>query len=463
MKRKYAFVLAVLLLPAACVPLTEKPPTSAPAPASVEQGQAAPSVAQELRVKGPAAVEQLKGWYNQTAINCGTATRPAFLCSGVMLRGTLSRQTYLPWDPSQNSIDSGGVSFAWIRTDTNFKELPLNYNNGFIFYPVFDTPAGKNSHIEVMCAFPYDGWTDIRNQQGCGTNTAYPTHSRPCNEQNINTGVQWINHFNAAPDKYKAQCGWNVREGQANTADRFYQSIDGRSRITSKEWYGNNELRLATWARGSGAQLPIQSFFYVAGTAGLASAQDDQRRYFENYKQVVPVIQLTFAADKNTKAAFVYRDSDQGVGGGGGSPEIIDFESLPLQEGKREIVVPQGRLFMEGGTAGTGLMAIKNKTPPNQGIAGHHLFTTAKLGDYTFPTLELVTPVSRFSFDSVHLAGFCCAEVARVVFTDDSEVDPPSAFGTHYDYIAPSGKKIKKISIHGVPAGTEIDNITLYE
>lgn len=60
----------------------------------------------------------------------------------------------MPWDPSPDSLDSGGMSFAWIRTDTNFKELPLNYNNDFIFYPVFDTPAGMNDDIAVVCAFP---------------------------------------------------------------------------------------------------------------------------------------------------------------------------------------------------------------------------------------------------------------------------------------------------------------------
>lgn len=179
----------------------------------------------------------------------------------------------------------------------------------------------------------------------------------------------------------------------------------------------------------------------MAGTAGLASAQDDQRRYFENYKQVVPVIQLTFAADKNTKAAFVYRDSDQVVGGGGGSPEVIDFESLPLQEGKREIVVPQGRIYMEGGTAG--VMSIKNKTPPANGIAGHHLFASEASDDPSFPMLEPTNPISRISFDLAHLDGDL-RRVTYVFFTDGTSTIPP-VYDMRFDYFAPAGKKLKAL------------------
>ncbi|MBV4493548.1 hypothetical protein [Pseudomonas oryzicola] len=455
-KRNLAFVLAALLLQTACAPLAEKPATPVSTPARSEQVQAAPSAAQDLRVAGPVAVEQLQGWYNQTVRDCGTATRPAFLCSGVMLRGTLSRQSYLPWDPSPGSITSGGVSFAWIRTDTNFKELPLNYNNGYIFYPKHDTPPEKNSDIEVLCSFPFDGWTDIRNQQGCGTNTSYPTQSRPCNDQGINTGQQWISHFNAAPDKYKAQCGWNVREGQAYTADRFYQSIIGRSLITSTHWNGNNELRLATWQAGTGAQLPIQSFFYIAGTAGLLSAQDDQRRYHQSYGQVVPVIQLTLPADKSKKATFVYRESDQAVedgeGGEGGEGELVDFENVPLQEELLRLNVPGGQFISYQS------FSIANMMPPSNGISGHHLhFASPDQWDLTF---KPDVPLSGISFDYWVIPNYE-SDLVTIFYEGGNKNFWVDKLVGHIEFMSPPGRKI-----YAVVFGTSyqgLDNFKLYK
>ncbi|MEN8638742.1 hypothetical protein [Pseudomonas sichuanensis] len=460
MNRNYVALLSLLLL-AACAPLVEKPPAPVP-PFSVEQASPTPSAAQNLRLKGPAAAEQLRGWYNQTADNCGTATRPSFLCSGVMLRGTVSRQSYFPWDPSDGSVKSGGVSFAWIRTDTNFRDLPLGYNNGYIFYPVLDTPDGKNSDIEVMCSFPFDGWTDIRNQQGCGTNTEYPTSSRPCSDQNINTGQQWITHFNAAPDKYKAQCGWNVRQGQPNTADRFKQSIVGRSLITSANWYGNNELRLATWQPGTGAQLPIQSFFYVAGTAGLASAQDDQRRYYQAYNQVVPVIQLTFASNKNEKASFIYNESDQVVGGEEGPVPIalIDFENVPLQENVKEFSVPSGRFVAK---SPAGVITVNNRVPPLNNISGHHLYLRSDYFGGAIFTPN--SPVGGVSFDYWY-GTVSTPFTVYIEYVDGCGFNVPiesAKFIGRASFMAPPGKKIKSIYFMLAPPSSAVDNITLYE
>lgn len=455
MKGNFVLQLSAILLIAACSQLPDNQTAPPPTPPRAEStvGSAA-SPATQTHVD-PAA--QLQGWYDQTVSNCGSGVRPAFLCSGVMLRGTISRQSYLPWDPSPASIRSGGVSFAWIRADTNFQRLPANYNNGYIFYPVLDTPAGKNSDIEVMCSFPFDGWTDVRNQQGCGTTTEYPTHSRPCNDQGINTGQQWISHFNASPDKYKAQCGWNVREGQPNTADRFYQSIDGRSRITSTHWNNNNELRLATWATGSGAQLPIQSFFYLAGTQGLVSAQDDQRRYHAAYGQVVPVVQLSLASSRAGKASFVYRESDQVVESG--DYETITFEDIPLQEGQQEITTGHGTFRWKA--AASGWIAIRDRTPPSRKMSGHHLVISAAITGFSSVDLTLASPASRISFDVDYPSGGFGNASAHVHLSDGS-VESAISDDRHVDYTAPAGLSIVSIDFLVAPKGTALDTIRLY-
>ncbi|MFQ6573641.1 hypothetical protein [Pseudomonas sp. UM16] len=463
--KRYLFVWLALLL-AACTAVPEKDDATVLAPTTVERVTGVTATVPDTTLKGQNAAVQLTNWYNRTEANCGTAARPAFLCSGVMLRGTVSMQSYLPWDPSPGSVTSGGVSFAWIRTDTNFKQLPLNYNNGYTFYPVLDTPAGKNSDIAVLCSFPFDGWTDVRPQQGCGASPDFPTESRPCNDQGVNTAQQWLNHFNRASNKYLGQCGWNVREGQANTADRFYQSMLSRNLLTGTHWNSNNELRLATWRTGTGAALPIQSFFYVANTAGLAAAQDDQRRYYQNYQQVVPVIRLTFAADKNQKAKFEFRADDQVIGDIPG--DKIDFESVPLQEGKREIVLPgaNARFYVWGVPEDEPFLAVRDRTPAQRNISGHYLYTghqfSSPIESFIF---EPSAPVSEISFDLEFVQRIEPGSAGEAYLTDGTEirVDFQNRWYGHVNYVAPQGKKITRVRIHNPPSGTAVDNILVKE
>ncbi|WP_244911095.1 Ig-like domain-containing protein [Burkholderia humptydooensis] len=300
-----------------------------PAPGAPQTAQA-PSTS--LTVAGPEAATQLNGWYNRTDRDCGGLSKPAFLCSGVMLRATETNPAFLPWDPSPGSIQSGGVSFSWLRTDNNFANLVFNYNNGFIFFPALETPSDKDSNIAVLCAFPMDADTNNRNSlQGCGPSNTYPLESQPCNEQGIITAQQWIDHFNLGANKYRYQCGWNVRDGQIDTANRFYQAILARQAMIPQWWAVQNELRLATWPAGHGANLPIQSFFYISGKPGaLANAQNDQLRFYGSYKEVVPIVRLTLPANSSGKATFAYSSDDQAVGDGGPPPLAIDTTPVTL-------------------------------------------------------------------------------------------------------------------------------------
>ncbi|AGK51619.1 bacterial Ig-like domain family protein [Burkholderia thailandensis MSMB121] len=316
----FAQILAILL--SACA--TSPPHT--PETGTFNESRSQKSLLVE---RGPEAAVQLNGWYNRTDLNCGNPDRPSFQCSGVMLRATETNPAFLPWDPSPGSIQSGGVSFSWLRMDNNFSSLVFNYSNGFIFYPALDTPPGKDDNIAVLCAFPMDADTFNRNTlQGCGSNTAYPLESRPCEEQGITTAQQWISHFNQGANKYRYQCGWNVRAGQQDTANRFYQNILARQAMSQQWWAIQNELRLATWPTGYGANLPIQSFFYQVGKSGaLANARNDQMRYYENYGQVIPIIRLTLPSTVNDKATFAYSEADQGIG----EPLTLDTSPAHLQ------------------------------------------------------------------------------------------------------------------------------------
>lgn len=457
MRIRYAAIPGVLLLLAACA-RTSGVPDAQPSGTMITQTPAQAPAAQDVGVKGAGAAAQLTGWYNQVRQNCGGAALPAYLCSGIMLRGTLSRQSYLPWDPSPPSITSGGVSFAWIRADMNFSTLPLNYNNGYILYPAQEVPASKTA-VQVLCSFPFDGWTDNRQQQGCGISPEYPAQSKPCNEQGINAAAQWLSHFNSVSDKHKAQCGWDLRQGQANTADRFNQTIVAKNLLTGFYRTANDELRVATWATGSGAKLPIQSFFYLAGSNGLVSAQDDQRRYFQSYQQTVPVIQLTLPSNVSEKAAFVYRESDQVVGGGGSS-RFIDFENVAFQEGVTEISLPQARFYFSS-NGGNSKLAIRNAGTPSNGITGRFLHMTNNTDNLRAELIIMpITPASRIVLDVDNPSRDRPYNHSSVQYTDGTGHGINSPF-PGFDFSAPAGKKIKYIEFQDFER--RIDNIRFYD
>lgn len=322
----------VLFLVAACASL---PPTRSPA--DREDFPAAVSSPPSGVHRGQEAADQLRGWYENVVSDCGHPGLAAPLCSGVMLRATENNPAFLPWDPSPGSITSGGVSFSWLRRDNNFASLVFHYRNGFIFYPVFDTPPGKNSDIGVLCVFPMDANTVARpTLQGCGPSPKYPAETVPCTDQGIVTAAQWLGRFNTGNDRYDYQCGWTVREGDRDQAANFMAAIGARNGMDETYWRVQNELRLATWATGSGAQLPIQSFFYLAGDADArAKAQDDRFRYFQHYGQEVPVIQLTLPATKGGTAVFAFLPEDQNDL----TPTDLVFDTTPVTLGGKAYII----------------------------------------------------------------------------------------------------------------------------
>ena len=280
------------------------------------QNTAAQANAKVIDYVGPIAISQLYDWYYKTPKSCGGQYRPAFLCSGVMLRATVESPTFRPWNPSPASQASGSVSFSWIRTDSNFSRLVFGYKNGFILYPGYSALQGKDS-IMVLCAYSMDGGTDQRPGNGCGASFDYPTESRPCIAQGITDARKWIEHFNSLKIKYNDQCGWDVTKGHSGIADHFYQSILARQKMLSPWWEIQNELRIATWKQNNGEKLPIHSFFYISGdNQALTNAKTDQKTFYQEYGIVVPVIAITLPTSKGKKASFSYKRSDQ-------SPEVL--------------------------------------------------------------------------------------------------------------------------------------------
>lgn len=251
-----------------------------------------------------------ENYYNE-AKNCGSENKPAFLCSGVLLRATATSDHYHSWDPSPQSQTSGGVSFSYLRKDAKFTRLAYGYKNGMIFYPHNKAPSDKYQ-IEVLCSFPVDADTVNRNNKGCGYHASYPDSSRSCRTMGIRTAHDWYQHYKSTGhNPHQHQCGFDMQESASENGHYFYQSIQARDLMGNAFLTIQNELRLASWSPGISGALPLQAFFYIDG--GLKNAQHDQRDFYQQSGQVVPVIRLTLPTSLSSDAKFNYREADQAV------------------------------------------------------------------------------------------------------------------------------------------------------
>lgn len=254
--------------------------------------------------------------YNNTPSRCNeNDNEPGVLCGGVVFRGTSDdiNRDYYSWNPSPASVQSGGVSFSYLRKDSAFTQIAYSYDTGFIFYPVNFTPSTKDNTIKVLCGFPLDAWTNNRSDKGCGVQGAVSS-SRPCAEQGINNASDWYD-INYPAASYSGQyiCGFTLYSADhtINTAKQFDAMIKSQILLKENSFNQQNELRLATWEQNK-SDLPLEAFFYLKGSnSGLLSSQKDQREFYAQFGTFVPVIELTLPMAMGNDAMFNYNESDQ--------------------------------------------------------------------------------------------------------------------------------------------------------
>lgn len=266
---------------------------------------------------GPQVAAELTRRYRDTRINCGKESMPAFLCSGILLRGTALAAGFDVWDPSPTAIRTGGTSFSYVRSDYKMKRLAFTYNKGLIFFPILSTPAGK-ANIEVLCFFPVDGTSDSRTNNGCGEVPGYPS-SIACNSQNIRTGEQWAANYRkyaSTGHHFRAVCSFDVRDAANNlSGPNFYQGMIGGRAISPITFNIPNDVKLKTWQAGLAKTLPIEAFFYYVrdGKSGLADVQVDQRRFKVLTGVAIPIIKVTMPRTLEESTTFAYLEADQAV------------------------------------------------------------------------------------------------------------------------------------------------------
>lgn len=297
--RTCLFFLMALLL-SACQ--TSRAPESTPSP---------PATQPITTVNGEQTAAALTARYNDTRADCGAPSKPAFLCTGVILRITTYSPNYDSWDPSPTSVRLGGQSFSFIRKDSKTSRLASNLNNGYILYPIFGAPPDKMDP-DVLCIFPIDGWTNDRSGQRCGPYSDNNPTSKSCDLQNITTAQQWINLYTAQGQQNQKLCSFNVRDDRNQLAGpAFYAGVLAKSQgsPTDKRFTQHNELVLKTWAAGQGAVLPIQAFFYLNAT-GLVDAKKDKANFLAKTRISLPLIKITMPNSQSEEVRFEYVAGD---------------------------------------------------------------------------------------------------------------------------------------------------------
>lgn len=277
---------------------------------SADSGTTLASVQKATIKSGSSVALALSTRYADTRENCGKESMPAFLCSGVILRGTEASTQYDSWNPSPTAIRVGGVSFSYIRSDYNIRRLAFDYSHGYILMPVLDTPSTKYQ-MEILCFFPVDGASDNRSESGCGPTATYPVDSVPCGRQGITTGEQWRDHFNRHPTVYQWRCGFDVRDDIDAVAGRnFYQGLHGGRLVSPNSFNTPNDLKVKVWPQNVPGELPIEAFMYTL-PAGLAGAQYDQKRFYSLTNIALPIISVKLPAAQTGSATFTYMPTDQ--------------------------------------------------------------------------------------------------------------------------------------------------------
>lgn len=268
---------------------------------------------------GKTQLAAIQARYSATPDDCGGSDKPAYRCSGVLIRIT-GVGDFHSWNPSPLAVSVGGVSFSYLRADSNFPSLFYNALGGFIL-SAEETPAATFYPV-VLCAFPLEAYSaEYRADKGCGMYTyggvSYPS-SRPCQLQNVHTAAQWLEHVKRESDPkgveayYYRQCGFTIG-GIAASAPPFLASLKAQALLPTVA-FPYNELILATWPQNVGARLAIEAFFYLPKTSqSLASAQRNQRDLLQTDGVAVPVISVALPSSRGGKTVFSYNPGEQAI------------------------------------------------------------------------------------------------------------------------------------------------------
>lgn len=264
---------------------------------------------------GEQTAQLLNLMYNDTRQDCGSPSRPAFLCSGVIVRALWPSTAHPFYTVSPKSQANGSVSASYLRKDAKFEKLYSGLSSGYIFDAVLDNPA-DHSDYKVLCAFPKDGGSEFRDQNGCGDSSRSAAVEKLCDQMGVATAEQWLAYFRKNGNSYYGQCAFDVREKRTGTAKAFYQAVRATSMIRDQQFNGDllqeNELVLSPWAIDPPRSPSLLSSFYT-DESGVEGARLYQIQWYQAAKRFLPAVQLSLPRTAQQEAAFSYDPARQAI------------------------------------------------------------------------------------------------------------------------------------------------------
>lgn len=262
---------------------------------------------------GQLVAERLNSRYNSVSNDC--SGKPAYYCSGVIVRTTGAKPSYHSWNPSPTAVNKKGVPFSYLRKDLGTTILAWGDLHGFIFKDFATAERLETYPISLLCSFPTDAASWYRSGEGgCGPHSYFPTNSRSCPEEGVTTLEQWKLHYRAVAgggqwsSRNQHQCGFT------SSVEQFAISLQARNQFEppAGERPYHNEIILSLWPQDIPKQLPLYAFFYLQrqdGGSGVTGAKYIQQDYFNITGDVLPVIRVDLAPEAAT--VFSFHEGDQ--------------------------------------------------------------------------------------------------------------------------------------------------------
>lgn len=253
---------------------------------------------------GAQVAQLLNTRYNAAAAAC-VGNRPAYFCSGVLVRGVAADHAGVFWAHSPDAIAQGAESFTWLRVDLS--TAAVEQKNGVVFTDAF-TAVGQGKTLEVLCVYPFvAGAQGTRPDFGCGLPARLlrqETDVSSCAALGIVDAEQWLAHFRQQDFQPNLQCSLSTQDPA-----QFKASLEAHERIDA-DWSSKpNELMIRNWDSQSPKLIPIEALFYDSTQAGaLLGAQLDQRDYFDATGDWLPILRMDLSDSQTGVFGFNLRD-----------------------------------------------------------------------------------------------------------------------------------------------------------
>lgn len=235
-------------------------------------------------------ITDLNARFTNTAVECDN-NRPAFYCSGVLIRGTAgtASEYYKPWGPSEHAINLGSTSFSYLRKDIKIDKLYRTH--GYLLTSQNEAVA-TGLAIDYRCSYPYEADTLARGESGC---------TPSCESLGVTSINQWLDYMPTINSNIELMCSFD-----ANDPYSYFTSIIAHNlgetylepELNLPEGGDYNEVLLKTWDMDQ--SLPIEAFWFLEGDVVAESkALNDREVYFFDRGINLPVVKIDLSNKDN--------------------------------------------------------------------------------------------------------------------------------------------------------------------